>query len=157
MNSQDKLGFLESELNDQIARYRHKRIRDKNKAFLLKMMTVVLSGLISILLGLKVPGDLADLFKAVALVFGATITVANAIEAFFDHRSLWIRWTVTLARLYDLQSNLKFYVSGMDEAKLPADQLSKFHDQLRKILQDDLASWLRLREERAPKAEGAKR
>jgi hypothetical protein len=153
MNAEDKLKYIEEDLERLVVDFERKRNRDKGKAFGLKMLTVLLSASITVLLGLKLSESINAIFSNVALVLGAAISVANAIEAFYDHRSLWIRRTVTLVRLYDLRRDIKFYVSGADKTELGVDLLSQFNARLSGILEEDLQSWLRLREQAVPRAE----
>ena len=150
MSAEEKLKVLEKELNDRIKNFRWKRTDDKKKAFALKIFAVMFAGAITVLLGLRVAPSVSDVFKNIALALGAIIAVLNAIEAFYDHRSLWIRRTVSLARLYDLERQLKFYVSGTDMADIDEEKLENFMDKFREILKDDLTSWLKMREGAVP-------
>lgn len=81
----------------------------------------------------------------VALALGAIITVLNAVEAFYDHRSLWIRRTATLARLYSVQADLNYLVAGSQDSEMDRESLDKLMDRYKTILQDDLTAWLKLR------------
>ncbi len=157
MNPEAKLKYIQAEIEEIIADFERKRNRDKGKAFVLKMLTVLLSASITVLLGLKVGDSVNAIFSNVALVFGATISLANAFEAFYDHRSLWIRRTVTLVRLYDLKRDLTFWVSGADMTEIGVDLLAQFKGRLSTILEEDLKSWLKLREQAIPKAEETKK
>jgi hypothetical protein len=79
------------------------------------------------------------------LVLGASITVVNAFDAFFDHKALWISRTVMLARLYRLRRELRFEVAKSAPEEILMEVLSNFHSRLGDILQDDLREWLKLR------------
>ncbi|MCA9946679.1 MAG: SLATT domain-containing protein, partial [Anaerolineales bacterium] len=81
----------------------------------------------------------------IALVLGASITVINALDAFYDYRSLWIRRTVNLARLKNLKREMDFYSTGAKPGEYEYDQITKFKNSLNQILQDDLKEWLKLR------------
>ncbi len=55
----------------------------------------------------------------ISLVLSAVISVLSASEAFFDPRSLWVRETVTFARLKDLQrGNFLFWKNALDPEKV---------------------------------------
>ncbi len=150
MNAEDKLTTLRKELDERIKVFAHKRSRDKNKAFGLKIFAVCFAAAITILLGLKVDDNWANIFKNTALILGALITVLNAVEAFYDHRSLWIRRTMTLARLYALKADLNFYVAGLQDSEMDNKLLVKFMNRYQHILQEDLKAWLKLREGSMP-------
>lgn len=155
MNTEEKLKFLQNELDNRIESFAHKRNGDKSKAFRLKIYAVCFAGAITILLGVKVDGlathlhltvdGLATILKDVALVLGAIITVLNAIEAFYDHRSLWIRETATLVRLYSLKTDMNYAVAGLEGSEIDVASLNKFKDRYESILADDLNAWLKLR------------
>jgi len=150
MNPEEKLKYLENEIDSRIKDFTHKRIRDKNKAFGIKIFAVVLAATITVLLGLKVDETLTKVFQNIALVFGATITILNAVEAFYDHRSLWIRRTVTLAHLFDLERDLRLYIAGTEQAEIDPKVLNRLADRYDRILADDLKAWLKLREVSSP-------
>ena len=153
MNTGEKLKFFAKELDDRIKDFAHKRNRDKNRAFGLKLLAVFFAAAITVLLGLKVAEPWAEIFRNLALGLWAIITVVNAVDAFYDHRSLWIRRTVTLAHLYALQADLKFYVAGLEEPEIDMNSLERFRNRYERILRDDLKAWLKLREESAPPSE----
>lgn len=81
----------------------------------------------------------------VAVVLGAVITVLSAYEAFFDPRALWIRETVTLARLKDIQRDLRFWASGFDPEAIDAQMLEMFKRRLDHVLDDSLRYWMKVR------------
>ena len=150
MDIEQKLKTLQMEVDDRIKVTSHKRVGDKNKAFGLKILAVCFAAATTILLGLKVEDDLAGIFQSVALVLSALITVLNAVEAFYDHRSLWIRRTVTLSKLYELRAELKYATAGLEESEIDIKILDKFMRQYERILKDDLKSWLKLRQDNSP-------
>lgn len=147
MDTGQKLKVLQKELDERIRDTKRKRSGDKNKAFGLKILVVCFAATVTVLLGLKVDENLAGIFQGIALVLSAVITVLNAVEAFFDHRSLWIRRTVTLSRLYTLRSNLDFVTAGVDASELDVKILERFRHRYEHILQDDLKSWLKMRQD----------
>ena len=147
MKVEEKLKYLEKEIDGRIKDFAYKRRRDKNKAFGIKILAVVLAATITVLLGLRVDENVAEVFQNIALVFGATITILNAIEAFYDHRSLWIRRTVTLAHLFALERDLSLYIAGTEQAEIDPKVLNRLADRYDRILADDLKAWLKLREE----------
>jgi uncharacterized protein DUF4231 len=147
MDNGEKLNYLKKELDNRINVLVKKRNDAKNRSFALKILTVCFAATITILLGLKINDDWTKLFQDIALGLGAVITVLNAIEAFYDHRSLWIRRTVTLANLYDLRADLSYAIAGVDEAKIDVKVLDRFKDRYVQILQEDLKAWLNLHQD----------
>src|SRR5262249_30830912 len=126
---------------------RHSRLRngDKRAALGYKIMAVCFAATITILLGVRVDAPLTDIFRDVALVLGAMTTVVNAIDAFYDYRSLWIRRTLLLARLSSLRREVLYYALQPERGEIHTKKLGEFLNRLDQILEDDLQNWMRLR------------
>jgi hypothetical protein len=146
MDVKAKLDWLNHELDERINSFAKKRVRDKNVAFGLKILAVCFAATITILLGLKVQDDYARIFQGIALVLSAIITVMNAIEAFYDHRSLWIQRTITLSRLYSLRADLRFTMEGLQDSELDITILRNYMNRYETILEEDMLKWLKMRE-----------
>jgi hypothetical protein len=142
-----KFQFFKDELDSHVRRITRKRNRDKNKAFSLKIIAVAFAAAITVLLGLKTDEKQAKYFQNVALVLGAAITYLSAVDAFYDHRTLWVRRTVTVTRLQDLKRAFEFYVEGREDDEISEEKLALFMQRLNEILQEDLNDWLKLRED----------
>lgn len=151
MKTTERLKCLEKEVDDLVKRYKDESVRYKNAAFRLKITSVVLAAIISILLGLKlgkgedVGATFTYIATNVALALSAVISVLSACEAFFDPRALWVRETVTFARLKDLQRDLRFWASGLDPEAIEPKSLDSFKRRLDFILQDTLKYWMKIR------------
>jgi hypothetical protein len=147
MSNSERRAYFEKELNERIRDFALKRRRDKSKAFKLKILAVVFPAAITVLLGAKVGTVVSGVLQNVALLLGAIITVLNAVEAFYDHRSLWIRRTVTLARLYEVRRDLGLSVAGAEDGDIDSQTLDRLVGRYDGILDDDLKAWLKLRED----------
>ena len=146
MDTDEKLKFIEDELNERIERQSRRRNGDKRRALGYKAIAVCFSAAITILLGVRVvDGTLIEIFRDVALVLGAMTTVVNAIDAFYDYRSLWVRRTLLVARLSSLRREVLFYALQPEQGELHARKLDEFRKRLDQILDDDLQDWLKLR------------
>lgn len=147
MDIGEKVKILKQEMDDRIKYTARKRVSDKKRAFGIKILAVCFAASVTVLLGLKVNENLAGILQSIALVLSAVITVLNAVEAFYDHRSLWIRRTVTLSKLYALRSELNFVTAGVEESEIDIKSLERFLRRYERILQDDLRSWLKMRQD----------
>jgi hypothetical protein len=147
MATTEALAVLESQLNERIADTTSRRNRDKFKATLLKMSNLLLAGVVTVLIGLQGENFDQTLLRNLALALGALITVVNAFDAFFDHRSLWIKKTVTLSRLYALKRDLSFEVAKAAPDEPQPQTMQGYHERLGNILEDDLREWIKLRAE----------
>lgn len=98
MSPTDQLNWLRGEIDTIVSRYQRYSDRYKRHALILRIMSVFLAAVVTVLLGLKFQDEaLGKQLSNVALLLGAAITVLSAYEAFFDPRSLWVRETVTFA------------------------------------------------------------
>ncbi len=146
MKTEEKLKLIESEIDDRVREFARKRRSDKHWAFGLKVSSVLLAAIITVLLGLQLGDEWSGPFKNIALVLGVLITVFNAYEAFYDYRALWVRRTVTLVNLYKLQRDFRFYVSGVEPDEISKAALERFKNRLDEIMDSDLRNWLKLRD-----------
>lgn len=146
MKPKERLDCLSEELNLLVSRYARECVRHKNKALALKIASVLLATSITILLGLKFPDtQLRAELSDIALVLGGLITVLSAYEAFFDPRSLWVRETVTFARLKDLQRDLRFWAAGLEDEEADPKELERYKRRLDRILEESLRYWMKIR------------
>lgn len=146
MKPKERLDCLSKELNVLVGRYARECVRHKNKALALKIASVLLATSITILLGLKFPDtQLRAELSDIALVLGGLITVLSAYEAFFDPRSLWVRETVTFARLKDLQRDLRFWAAGLEDEEADPKELDRYKRRLDRILEESLKYWMKIR------------
>ena len=151
MKLDERLECLEEDLQRLVKRYGDDARRHKKTALALKIVSVCIAALITILLGLKLQApEVRDLLSNVALVLGAVITVLSAYEAFFDPRALWIRETVTFARLKDVQRDLRYWARGAEP--LDDQTLEGFKRRVDRVLDDSLKYWMKVRG--APDIEG---
>lgn len=141
-----KMAWLHGELDQQVTVYRRRRRRDKRKAFALQMATVTLSATITVLLGLRVTGNVQQTLADIALALGALITVLAAAEAFFAHRGLWILRTETVRNLEALRRHIAYYESGLDGTPAGSGDVDRYQAELDQILAADHVVWQRLRQ-----------
>ena len=139
--------ILEKELDARLAEFTRKRGRDKLKAFLLRIASVVFGALITVLVGLRAEPTLDGSLKNIVLVLGALTVIANAWDSFYDHRGLWVKRTITVAHLKRVKRDLDFEVALKGSSDLAPDQLRALKARLDQILEDDLNNWTQLRDE----------
>lgn len=142
----ERLNWLQKEVDDLVGRYHRESARYKKQAFRLRIVSVCLAAIITVFLGLKLRNTvLVEQFSNVALILSAAITVLSAYEAFFDPRALWVRETVTFARLKDLQRDLRFWASGLDPEAIDIEMVNKFKFRLDSVLEDTLKYWMKIK------------
>jgi hypothetical protein len=142
---EEQVGFLRAELDRQQQQYVRRRRRDKRKSFALQMATVALSATITVLLGLRVEAGLQRTLANIALVLGALVTVLAAMEAFFNHRGLWVSRTITVRRLEELRRQADYQLAGLADGEVQPAVVDGLVARLEQILAEDQQAWLRLR------------
>lgn len=141
---EDKTKWLSDAIQEGLDRSRRKKREFKAKASIIKISTVFLSGLMTVLLGLQIQGY-EDKFKMIAFVLGAIVTVLNALEPFFNFRSLWIEHEEATYRLYRLQDDFTFYLKGKKPEEVSDKKVEEFNKQYSQIWVDVSRRWLELR------------
>ena len=146
MKPAERLEWLQTEIDNIVKRYKTESTHYKKSAFRLKIVSVFLAAIITVLLGLKLQStSLTAAISNIALVLSAAITVLSAYEAFFDPRALWVRETITFARLKDLQRDILFWRSGKDAEDINLEELERFKVKLDQILSDTLKYWMKIK------------
>lgn len=102
--------------------------------------------MITVLVGLKTEPWLDGPLKNVVLILGALTVIANAWDGFYDHRGLWIKRTLTVARLKRLKRDFDFEVA-MRGARDLEPMLRDVKARLDQVLEDDVTNWAQLRDE----------
>ena len=146
MKAVERLNWLQSDIDVLVGRYQADARDYKKQAFRLRIVSVLLAAIVTVLLGLKLnDAALTAAFSNGALVLSAAITVLSAYEAFFDPRALWVRETVTFARLKDLQRDLRFWAAGRDMETVDPAEVEKFKVRLDSVLEDTLKYWMKIK------------
>jgi hypothetical protein len=140
-----KLNTLRNELACTIDYFEKKQKKTKKRANTVKFTSVTFSALITVVLGLN-SGDLIETFRMIAILLGSVVTIINAIDAFYNFGALWVKNTVTLARLRELKRELDFYAAGSESNDISQTKLDEYLNKMQQILKDDITQWLRIRQ-----------
>lgn len=149
-----KAQWLSASIQEGLDRSRRKRDRFRTRASIIKIGTIVLSGTVTILLGLQIAG-VEDRFRMIAFVLGAIVTMLAALEPFFNFRSLWVEHEEAVYHLYRLQDDLNFYLTGKQPAELSLEKLDEFNKRYGQIWDDLSHRWLELRRSDSRKETGS--
>jgi hypothetical protein len=142
---QEKAEWLRNKLVESLENVGRKRNLNQRKATYVKFASIAFSGTATILLGLPVAG-LDPLFRSIAFVLGALVTLLTAIEPFFNYRGLWVEHERARYRLHTLQDEFEYYMAGTISEKINAEKLNEFHQKYLDIFIDLSESWLQQRE-----------
>jgi len=142
----ERLSWLQTEIDGLVSRYQNEARDYKKQAFRLRIVSVCLAAVVTVLLGIKLQDvAMTAAFSNVALILSAAITVLSAYEAFFDPRALWVRETVTFARLKDLQRDIRFWAAGREPEAMDIADVERFKVRLDTVLEDTLKYWMKIK------------
>jgi hypothetical protein len=146
MESPSRQEYLWNLINRCLTIFDRKRQKDKFLALGLKLAAAALSGAITVMLGLAFPGKPEVTFKNIALVLSAIGAALNTWDAFFNHRTLWVRHTITANKLRALKDEFEYCMAKEGGAVNEADT-DRIFDEYRKILADTNQAWELLRKD----------
>ncbi|HDR8418302.1 TPA: DUF4231 domain-containing protein [Bacillus cereus] len=141
---QRKLDFLIKEINNNIDFFEKRRVKNKKKAFRLKMASIFASAIITLLLGLKTIQN--SLITDFTLLLSVLITVFNGIDGFYSHKELWTKDVITLSRLRELKRDITFFSAGEERDSLSLEVLTSYKERLQNICNEDVSTWSNLKE-----------
>lgn len=157
MGKDERLFSLQEEVDQLLVQADQNRKSNRNKSLLYKIASVAFAATITVLLGLKVEGASADIFRNVALGLGATITVLNTAETFFDYRSLWVRDAMLMTKLETLKRDMNFYALDPKQSTDHEKILDEFRHRLNQTLEDHVQNWASMRQGQRSEKQGAQR
>lgn len=141
---QKKAEQLGREIGGAIEHIKKEKRNNQRRASYIKIATVVFTASITVLLGLQVAG-LENSFKSIALILGAIVTMLNALEPYFNYRTLWIEHEAALANFHGLKREYKFYMEGLPPESLSLSELGKLNDKYQQLWKQLSHSWLEYR------------
>jgi hypothetical protein len=105
----EKSEFLTQKIEQQISSFRRRKEHNQAKAVRTKVMATVLAASTTVLLGLRGINESGQLIvQNLAFILSAAVTLVTGLDAYFNHRGLWIRYQGTLNDLYELKTDLEY-------------------------------------------------
>jgi hypothetical protein len=127
------------------------RHANRTKAFGFRFAVVLCGAVTTILIGLhSVSEPFQPLVKDFALFFSALVTAISALDAFYNYRALWIRYTVTYTELRTLSTKVE-YLTANGPTSLEEDRIDQLFEEFQQIIRETNSNWLQLRKETEPK------
>jgi hypothetical protein len=139
---QDEIAFLENRISFFISDYKKKRNKSRDLSNTVKILSLGLGALITLLIGLKpfLDAGLAPYLSAITLLLSVCLTALGAWEAFADHRWKWIRYRATLSTLYTIQDD--FHFRQKSRPAISAGDVKGFYAQLRTAVHETNQEWM---------------
>lgn len=147
----NQVEFLKHELQTEMESFDRNATKNRIAARRLMVGGAICSTLTTILLGLQgLPDGSTPYIKDAALIFSACVTILSAFNAFYNHRQLWIRYTVTWAAFRSIQKDLTFLLASNPSDK--DKQLNELYRRFKTTLDEADASWLEIRRDNSANA-----
>lgn len=129
--------FLLQLLNTKISQVEPKTDRIRHIHYGLRISAMVLSGISTIILGLKISGwsHWPDFSSNAALIITAAVTFLTGLSVFWDTENYWIRNKIMLNKLKELRYEYVFYLEGTKEPD--KQDMIKFLNRLVSALGDE--------------------
>lgn len=137
--------YLSQEIEKHIDLFDGKRQKNKFLALGIKLLGAMLAGTVTVLLGISVPQK-SMTYNNIALIFSALMTVLAAWDVFFNHKALWIRFTLATNALRALKQDLE-YTNAKSGGRIDVQDTDRINSQLKAILKQTHESWEELRRE----------
>ena len=136
--------WLQKQVEDSI-RYVHMiEMRLRRSASIIRIITLLLSGVVTIALGIRWPAY-AETLRNIAFVLGAVSTMLISVDLYFNYRGLWIEHEEAEWRLHRLKDRIAFYLQGRADDQLSAATVAGFHESYQWIWDNLSTRWLTLR------------
>ena len=140
----DQATWLVKKIGDSIDYVQKARVRFQKWAGRIRVVTLVLSGVITVALGIRWDAYSDDL-RNIAFVVGALTTMLASLDLYFNYRGLWVEHEEAEWRLQRLRDRIEFYISGVTDEAINAATIAEFHESYQWIWDNLSKSWLSLR------------
>jgi hypothetical protein len=142
--TQNLVEYLRKKIDEQQNGFKSRRNKNRNLAIRIKLALIILSAIVTILLGIRNESVTAA-FTNLAFVISAAITALTAVEEFFEYRGLWVRYNITFVQLKSLQEDLEYLILRENDEKKLKSELDELHKKFKDILEITNAEWLSMR------------
>ena len=140
----DQATWLLNKIDESIDYVHEIQVRFRRWAGSIRVVTLLLSGVITVALGIRW-NAYADMLRNIAFVVGALSTTLASLDLYFNYRGLWIEHEEAEWRLHRLKDRIGFYLEGRTDDRMNAATVSEFHESYQWIWDNLSTSWLSLR------------
>lgn len=132
--------LLDAKIQGQISWYDKSRVKNKRLAAGFRVSIVLLTASAAILIGIDASSETKRILNNLALIASMLASGLGALEAYFDHRSVWIKYANVSSKLKTLHLSLQKASNCNDEA-----ELNEIESRLASILDSAALQWSELR------------
>ena len=141
LSPDELLAWLQARIAEALSYTRIRRRRFRRGSVAVRLLSLLLSGASTVILGLQN----LTFWASLAFSLVAVTTVLSAVEPFFNWRSRWVLMEDMQARLHRLDNDLTFLVAKTGADGLPPDQLDPYFQRLQGIWEETSTAWLESR------------
>lgn len=148
MNIDANLETFDNDLKKQIVSFKKRRKRNRSIAGSVVLFGAVFSAITTILVGASsIFKGFSSYLGLFALITSSSTTVLQSWDGLFGHKRLWIQYTDTLTRLYELENDLRHIKANSKTEDIPIAQnvLNTLYYRYKDILRDSNSGWLSIR------------
>jgi len=135
--------YLLARVEECLRTFNSKRQLNKHLAVGLKLFAAFLSATITVLLGVSYASKPDLVFKNIAIGLSAFVAVINAWDAFFNHRNLWVRYTIAANRMRSLREEIRYQLAR--DHQLSDEYQDRFFAKYQEIIAALNNAWEELR------------
>ena len=139
-----KVEFLKARIALALAYMERSRDKNRGRAATIKLSTVGLSAVATVLLGLQLSG-MDDLLRNFAFILVTFVTLLNALEPFFNFRSLWVEEEASIAQFFRLRDELGYEIAAVGGGTPSDEVLDRLFRQFLDIWEHHNNAWLGFR------------
>jgi hypothetical protein len=141
MSPDELLSWLQVRIAEALSYTRIRRRRFRRGSIAVRLLSLLLSGASTVILGLQN----LTFWASLAFSLVAVTTVLGAVEPFFNWRSRWVLMEDMQARLHRLDNDLTYVVAKTGADGLAPDQLDPYFERLQEIWEETSSAWLESR------------
>jgi hypothetical protein len=140
----DQATWLLGKIDTSIDYVHNQRDRFQRLAGSIRVGTLILSALVTALLGIRWQAY-SGLLRNVAFIVGTLTTTLASLDLYFNYRSLWVEHEEAEWRLQRLKDRIGFYLEGRKPEEIDGTVMAKYHESYQWIWDHLSTNWLALR------------
>lgn len=153
---QDKVGYVSERLDGYIRSFHSSVAWYRRVYFYTSMVTLVFSGLITIIAGWKPELQIGVKTENLVLILAALITIVSGWGMFFSPKDSWLIYASSLNRLRALKTKLEFMKANPSVFDNDDKLASELYAEFQAIFDAHNKAWLELRAAPNPALQGTR-
>lgn len=144
------ISYLQSEVENSHKKYNKLRLRNERYAITIRFLALLLSAVVTIILGLNL--DPSKVWNGIALTLSAMTGVVSGFSSFFDFNALAIKFKDTQDKLNLLRIKMEYL--EIREAEISTQELDALRDEYLSILGETYTFYQSVKKEDSEEKQG---